>query len=187
MFGGKKEEKKAGRGCVIERDDFFCPENPRLSLVFATQHQHNGAWKVLMFGLPVLLASLKTTWVCECRKGKDFKVFAFTRVGCCPKFHNSCLSRCFKRTPFQMLDWITSQLYNLTAPQFLLVFFLNMDTLDPMRQRSLALVAWTKLPTAPEMSLFGKDEEEEEKNEEAQLATLNREGVALGLRVWAYL
>ena len=77
MFGGKKEEKKAGRvrpryrgltarhrtpgGCVIERDDFFCPENPRLSLVFATQHQHNGAWKVLMFGLPVLLASLKTT------------------------------------------------------------------------------------------------------------------------------
>ena len=58
-----------------------------------------------------------------------------------------------------------------------------MDTLDPMRQRSLPLVAWTKLPTAPEMSLFGKDEEEEEKNEEAQLATLNREGVALGLRV----
>ena len=51
-----------------------------------------------------------------------------------------------------------------------------MDILDPMRQRSLALVAWTEVPTAPEISLFGKDEEEEEKNEEAQLATLDREG-----------
>lgn len=51
-----------------------------------------------------------------------------------------------------------------------------MDILDPMQQRSLALVAWTEVPTAPEISLFGKDEEEEEKNEEAQLATLDREG-----------
>lgn len=108
--------------CDWERR-FFCPENPRLSLVFATQHQHNGAWKVLMFGLPVLLASLKTTWVCECRKGKDFKVFAFTRVGCCPKFHNSCLSRCFKRTHSRCL---TESLVNCTTLlhlSFYLYFF----------------------------------------------------------------
>lgn len=124
-----------------------------------------------------LLATVQTS-LQEWWKWVWIAMFLHKRVGCCPKFHNSCLSRCFKRTHSRCL---TESLINCTSLLRLRFYFysLDMDTLDPMRQSWLALVALTTLPTAPEISLFGKDEEEEEKNEEAQLATLDREGGCL--------
>ena len=86
-----------------------------------------------------------------------------TRNSITPAFQD--ISTCIDNL---ILDWITKQLYNLTEPQFLLVFFYT-DTLDPFFLAACFFQRWPIFFSPPKAwdELPGKDEEEEEKNEEA--------------------